>query len=47
MSTSNIIREILVYLFMVEEAAGLDYIKDKIAKCTEEMSFYTECEKSV
>ena len=28
----------LVYLFM-EEAAGLDYIKDKVAKCTEEIIF--------
>ena len=26
MSMSNKIREILVYLFMVEDAAGLDYI---------------------
>ena len=47
MSMSNKIREILVYLFMVEDAAGLDYIKDKVAKCTEEIIFHAECEKSV
>ena len=32
---------------MVEDAARLDYIKDKIAKCTEEIICYAECEKSV
>ena len=32
MSRSNKIREILVNLFMTEDAAGLDYIKDKVAK---------------
>ena len=32
---------------MVEDAARLDYIKDKIAKRTEEIICYAECEKSV
>ena len=32
MFRSNKIREILLSLFMVEDAAGLDYIKDKVAK---------------
>ena len=32
---------------MVEDAAGLDYIKDKVAKRTEEIIFHAECEKSV
>ena len=31
---------------MVEDAARLDYIKDKIAKRTEEIICYAECEKS-
>ena len=31
---------------MVEDAARLDYIKDKIAKRTEEIISYAECEKS-
>ena len=44
MSMLNKIREILVYLFMVEVDAGLDYIKDKVAKRTEEMIFHAECE---
>ena len=43
---SNKIREILVYLF-VEKAAVLDYIKDKVAKRTEEIIFHAECEKNV
>ena len=47
MSMSNKIREILVNLFMVEDAAGLDYIKDKVAKRTEEIIFHAECEKSL
>ena len=42
---SNKIREILVYLFM-EDAAGLDYIKDNVAKRTEGISFHAKCEKS-
>ena len=37
MSMSDKIREILGNLFMVEDAARLDYIKDKIAKRTEEI----------
>ena len=32
---------------MVEDAAGLDYIKDNVAKRTEEIIFHAECEKSV
>ena len=32
---------------MVEDAVGLDYIKDKVAKHTEEIIFHAECEKSV
>ena len=32
---------------MVEAAAELDYIKDKVAKRTEESIFHAECEKSV
>ena len=32
---------------MIEDAARLDYIKDKIAKHTEEIICYAECEKSV
>ena len=32
---------------MVEDAARLGYIKDKIAKRTEEIICYTECKKSV
>ena len=32
---------------MVEDAARLDYIKDKVAKRTEEIICYAECEKSV
>ena len=32
---------------MVEDAARLDYIKDKIAKPTEEIICNAECEKSV
>ena len=46
MSMSDKIREILGKLFMVEDAARLDYIKNKIAKRTEEMICYAECEKS-
>ena len=34
-------------LFMVENVAGLDYIKDKVAKRTEEIIFHAECEKSI
>ena len=30
---------------MVEDAARLDYIKDKIAKRTEEIICFAECEK--
>ena len=33
------IREILGNLFMVEDAARLDYVKDKIAKRIEEIIF--------
>ena len=44
---SNKIREILVNLFMVEDAAWRDYIKDKVAKRTEEIIWNVECEKSV
>ena len=29
---------------MVEDVAGLDYIKDKVAKRTEEIVFHAECE---
>ena len=47
MSMSDKIREILGNLFMVEDAARLDYIKDQIAKRTEEIICYAECEKSV
>ena len=47
MSMSDKIREILGNLFMVEDAARLDYVKDKIAKRTEEIIFYAGCEKSV
>ena len=47
MSMSDKTREILGNLFMVEDAARLDYIKDKIAKRTEEIICYAECEKSV
>ena len=43
---SDKIREILGNLFMVEDAARLDYIKDKIANRTEEIICYAECEKS-
>ena len=32
---------------MVEDAARLDYIKDKIAKRTEEIICHAECEKIV
>ena len=32
---------------MVEDAARLDYINDKIAKRTEEIICHAECEKSV
>ena len=32
---------------MSNHAAGLDYIKDKVAKRTEEIIFHAECEKSV
>ena len=35
-----------MYLFM-EEAAGLVYIKDKVAKRAEEIIFHAEWEKSV
>ena len=42
---SNKIRKILVNLFMVEDAAGLD--KDKVAERTEDIIFHAECEKSV
>ena len=42
-SMSNKIREVLVNLFMVEDAAGLNYIKDKVAKRTEEIIFHAEC----
>ena len=45
MSTSDKIRGILGNLFMVEDAARLDYIKDKIAKRIEEIICYAECEK--
>ena len=34
-------------LFMVEDAAELDYIKDKVAKRTEEIILHAEYEKSV
>ena len=47
MSMSDNIREIFGNLFMVEDAARLDYIKHKIAKRTEEIICYAECEKSV
>ena len=47
MSMSGKIREILGNLFMVEDAARLDYVKDKIAKRTEEIIIYAECKKSV
>ena len=47
MSMSNKIREILVNLFMVKDAAGLDYINGKVARRTEEIIFHAECEKSV
>ena len=47
MSMSDKIREIFGNLLMVEDAAKLDYIKDKIAKRTEEIICYAECEKSV
>ena len=36
-----------VYQIMVEDAAGLDYIKDKIAKRAEEIIFHAEWENSV
>ena len=32
---------------MVENATGLDYIKDKVAKCAEKIIFHAEWEKSV
>ena len=32
---------------MVEDASGLDYIKDKVAKREEEIIFHAEWEKSV
>ena len=32
---------------MVEDTAGIDYIKHKVAKHTEEIIFRAECEKSV
>ena len=32
---------------LVEDAAGLDYIKGKVAKRTEEIILHAECEKSV
>ena len=32
---------------MVEDAAGLDYIKDKVAKRAEEIIFHAEWEKRV
>ena len=32
---------------MVQEVAGLDYIKDNVAERTEEIIFHAECEKSV
>ena len=32
---------------MVEDAAGLDYIKDKVAKRTVEIIFHAECGKIV
>ena len=47
MSMLDKIREILGNLFMVEDAARLDYVKDKIAKRTEEIICCAECEKSV
>ena len=34
-------------VFMVEDAARLDFIKDKVAKRTEEIISHAECEKSV
>ena len=43
MSVSNKIREILGNLFMVEDAARLDYIKEKVAKRTEEIISHAEC----
>ena len=45
MSMSNNIREI--FSEMVEDAAGLDYIKAKVAKRTEKIIFHAEFEKSV
>ena len=47
MSMSDKIREILGNLFMAEDAARLDYIKDKNVRRTEEIICYAECEKSV
>ena len=32
---------------MVEDSAGLDYVKDKVAKRAEEIIFHPEWEKSV
>ena len=32
---------------MIEDAAGLDYIKNKVAKRAEEIIFHAEWEKSV
>ena len=45
MSMSNKSRKILVNLFMIEDAAGLD--KDKVAKRTEKIISHAECEKTV
>ena len=47
MSMSDKIREILGNLLMVDDAARLDNVKGKIAKRTEEIICYAECEKSV
>ena len=47
MSMSDKIREFKGILLMVEDAARLDYIKDKITKRTEGIICYAECEKSV
>ena len=47
MSISNRIREILGNLLMVEGAARLDNIKEKVAKRKEEIISRAECEKIV
>ena len=35
-----------LYQIMVEDAAGLDYIEDKVANRAEEIICHVECEKS-